>query len=36
LAKFERLWAACGTPNAVFATSYDELRRICGADPVAL
>ena len=36
LSRFERLWAACGTPNAVFATSYEELRRICGAAPLSL
>jgi len=31
LANFERLWAACGTPNAVFATSYDELQLLTRA-----
>lgn len=25
------LWAAAGTPNAVFETTYDELRRLAGA-----
>jgi len=36
LAEFERVWSACGTPNAVFATTYDELRRLTGATPLAL
>ena len=36
LANYERLWAACGTPNAVFATTYDELRSLTDATPVAL
>ncbi len=36
LTQFEQLWAACGTPNAVFATSYDELIRLTGARPIAL
>ncbi len=35
LAEFERVWSACGTPNAVFATTYDELRRLTGATPLA-
>ena len=33
---FDRLWAACGTPNAVFATNYDELRYLTDATPIAL
>jgi prolyl-tRNA editing enzyme YbaK/EbsC (Cys-tRNA(Pro) deacylase) len=33
LANFESLWAAAGTPNAVFATSYDELTRLTAATP---
>ena len=36
LSTFERLWAACGTPNAVFATSYDELIALTGAQPINL
>jgi prolyl-tRNA editing enzyme YbaK/EbsC (Cys-tRNA(Pro) deacylase) len=36
LANFEQVWAACGTPNAVFATTYDELVRLTGATPVTL
>jgi prolyl-tRNA editing enzyme YbaK/EbsC (Cys-tRNA(Pro) deacylase) len=36
LANFDEIWAACGTPNAVFATTYDELRRLTGATPVTL
>ena len=27
LAAFDVVWAACGTPNAVFATSFDEIGR---------
>lgn len=36
LASYQQVWAACGTPNAVFATTYDELRGLTGAVPVAL
>lgn len=36
LAKYDRLWAACGTPNCVFATTYDELRNLTGATPIPL
>jgi prolyl-tRNA editing enzyme YbaK/EbsC (Cys-tRNA(Pro) deacylase) len=36
LANYEQVWAACGTPNAVFATTYDELVRLTGATPVTL
>jgi len=31
LRRFEVVWAAAGTPNAVFATSPDELERLTGA-----
>jgi prolyl-tRNA editing enzyme YbaK/EbsC (Cys-tRNA(Pro) deacylase) len=31
LAHFERVWSACGTPNAVFATTFDELRSLTNA-----
>ncbi|HEV3212089.1 MAG TPA: YbaK/EbsC family protein [Acidimicrobiales bacterium] len=30
------VWAAAGTPNAVFPTTYDELRRLTGATPVTV
>ena len=33
LAGFEVVWAAAGTPHAVFPTSYDELLRLTGATP---
>ncbi|MHB1088262.1 MAG: YbaK/EbsC family protein [Acidimicrobiales bacterium] len=36
LKDFERVWSACGTPNAVFATTYEELRRLTGATPLSL
>jgi prolyl-tRNA editing enzyme YbaK/EbsC (Cys-tRNA(Pro) deacylase) len=36
LANYEQVWAACGTPHAVFATTYDELVRMTGATPVTL
>jgi prolyl-tRNA editing enzyme YbaK/EbsC (Cys-tRNA(Pro) deacylase) len=36
LRDFAVIWAACGTPNAVFATTYDELRTLTGAVPVGL
>ncbi|MGA2970564.1 MAG: YbaK/EbsC family protein [Acidimicrobiales bacterium] len=36
LAHVARLWAACGTPNAVFSTTYDELRSLTGAIPISL
>ena len=36
LAAYERVWAACGTPNAVFATTYDELIDLTHATPVTL
>lgn len=36
LATFDVIWAACGTPNAVFATNFDELRDITSAQPVTL
>ena len=31
-----QIWSAAGTPNAVFPTSYDELRRVTGATPVTV
>jgi prolyl-tRNA editing enzyme YbaK/EbsC (Cys-tRNA(Pro) deacylase) len=36
LANFAHLWAACGTPNAVFRTNYEELRSLTGATPISL
>ena len=36
LADFRPLWAACGTPNAVFATSYDELIALTRAQAIDL
>jgi prolyl-tRNA editing enzyme YbaK/EbsC (Cys-tRNA(Pro) deacylase) len=33
LATYDLLWAAAGTPNTVFSTTYDELARITGATP---
>lgn len=36
LAAFGQLWAACGTPNAVFGTSFGELRSLTGAIPISL
>ena len=36
LEKYERIWAACGTPNAVFATTFAELRSLTGATVLTL
>jgi prolyl-tRNA editing enzyme YbaK/EbsC (Cys-tRNA(Pro) deacylase) len=36
LAHFKRIWSACGTPNAVFATSFLELQGLTGAAVLAL
>jgi len=33
LSGFEVVWAAAGTPHAVFPTTYDELLRLTGATP---
>jgi prolyl-tRNA editing enzyme YbaK/EbsC (Cys-tRNA(Pro) deacylase) len=33
LATYDVLWAAAGTPHAVFPTSYDELVRLTGGSP---
>lgn len=30
----ERIWAAAGTPRAVFPTTFEELARVTGAEPV--
>jgi prolyl-tRNA editing enzyme YbaK/EbsC (Cys-tRNA(Pro) deacylase) len=36
LAAYERIWSACGTPNAVFATSFVELQMLTGATALTL
>lgn len=36
LREFPSLWAAGGTPRSVFATSYDELVRVSGGQPVSV
>ena len=36
LAKYEQIWAACGTPNAVFATTFAELQTLTGASVLTL
>jgi prolyl-tRNA editing enzyme YbaK/EbsC (Cys-tRNA(Pro) deacylase) len=36
LEHFDEVWSAAGTPNAVFPTTYAELRRLTGATPVAV
>ncbi|MEP6464353.1 MAG: YbaK/EbsC family protein [Frankiaceae bacterium] len=33
LADYEQIWAAAGTPNAVFPTTYAELLRLTGGTP---
>jgi prolyl-tRNA editing enzyme YbaK/EbsC (Cys-tRNA(Pro) deacylase) len=36
LEQYERIWAACGTPNAVFATTFAELGTLTGATVLTL
>ncbi len=36
LASYDEIWAAAGHSHAVFATTYDELRRITGATEIAV
>ena len=36
LANYDEIWSACGTPNAVFATTYDELRGLTKAVALTL
>ena len=36
LADYDEIWSACGTPNAVFATTYDELRELTNAVALTL
>ena len=33
---YGRIWAACGTPNAVFATTFAELRSLTAATVLTL
>ena len=33
LEQYESIWAAAGTPHAVFRSTYDELMRLSGARP---
>ena len=34
LARYDTVWAAAGHPHAVFPTSYDELLRVTGGQPI--
>jgi prolyl-tRNA editing enzyme YbaK/EbsC (Cys-tRNA(Pro) deacylase) len=36
LAAYEQIWAACGTPNAVFATTFIELQSLTNATVLTL
>jgi prolyl-tRNA editing enzyme YbaK/EbsC (Cys-tRNA(Pro) deacylase) len=36
LERFDEVWSAAGTPNAVFPTTFAELRRLTGATPVTV
>jgi prolyl-tRNA editing enzyme YbaK/EbsC (Cys-tRNA(Pro) deacylase) len=36
LANYDEIWSACGTPNAVFATTYLELQRLTNAVALTL
>lgn len=36
LAAYAEIWSAAGTPNAVFPTTFDELRRLTSASPRAV
>lgn len=36
LAPYERIWSACGTPNAVFATTFVELQELTNATALTL
>lgn len=36
LAQYEDLWAACGTPNAVFRTNFEELKAITSGRTISL
>ena len=34
LARYDTIWAAAGHPHAVFSTTYDELVRVTGGQPI--
>ncbi len=34
LARYDTVWAAAGHPHAVFPTTYDELLRMSGGQPI--
>jgi prolyl-tRNA editing enzyme YbaK/EbsC (Cys-tRNA(Pro) deacylase) len=36
LLHYQRIWSACGTPNAVFATTFNELQSLTGATVLTL
>lgn len=36
LSKYPRVWSACGTPNAVFATTFIELEHLTNAAAISL
>jgi prolyl-tRNA editing enzyme YbaK/EbsC (Cys-tRNA(Pro) deacylase) len=36
LREYDVLWAAAGTPRAVFPTTFDELVRLTGAEEVTV
>lgn len=36
LREYAAVWAACGTPNAVFRTSFEQLKSITGATVISL
>jgi prolyl-tRNA editing enzyme YbaK/EbsC (Cys-tRNA(Pro) deacylase) len=36
LTRFERIWSACGTPNAVFATTFVQLQTLTNATVLSL
>ncbi|MGE0725486.1 MAG: YbaK/EbsC family protein [Alphaproteobacteria bacterium] len=36
LARLDPIWAAAGTPNAVFRTSFDDLRKMTGGTAIAI
>lgn len=36
LTRYQRIWSACGTPNAVFATTFSELEKLTHASALTL
>lgn len=34
LARYDTVWAAAGHPHAIFPTTYDELLRMSGGQPI--